>query len=104
MESESLFGIDRSVGFWHCSAGAEFSAGSRLERNSLMEENHRIQDETSISEITIAPDGRIFLFGLSRPLLEMCAELNFTSPDLPQRIARLQIDGEPADHRQSPST
>jgi hypothetical protein len=64
-----------------------------------MEEHQVIQEETSITEITIGPDGRLFVFGLSRPILEMCADLNFTSPDLQQRIACLQngedIEGSP---------
>lgn len=57
-----------------------------------MDEDHTLRDETSISEISITPDGRIFLFGLSRPLLEMCAELDFRAPDLERRLARLPTD------------
>ena len=34
------------------------------------------QDETSITELTIAPDGRVFVFGTSRPVLEVLLALN----------------------------
>jgi hypothetical protein len=55
-----------------------------------MENDTIIQEETSITEISIAPDGRIFIFGLSRPILEMCAELNPSSQDMQQRIECLR--------------
>jgi hypothetical protein len=60
-----------------------------------MENDTIVQEETTITEITIAPDGRVFIFGLSRPVLEMCAELNLSSHDLQQRIECL--------HPESPS-
>jgi hypothetical protein len=34
-----------------------------------------IDDETSITEITLQPDGRIFIFGLSREVLDILREL-----------------------------
>jgi hypothetical protein len=32
-------------------------------------------DETRITELTIAPDGRVFAFGTSRPILELLEAL-----------------------------
>lgn len=34
-------------------------------------------DETNISEITISPDGRVFVFGASEPLLDFFAEIGW---------------------------
>lgn len=34
-----------------------------------------LEDEKSITELTIAPDGRIFVFGTSRPILEVLEAL-----------------------------
>jgi hypothetical protein len=45
--------------------------------------------ETSITEITIASDGRIYVFGLSKEVLELLAELCPNSPVLQARMARL---------------
>lgn len=39
--------------------------------------NIQAGDETNISEITISPDGRVFLFGASEPLLDMFVELGW---------------------------
>ncbi|HEY8506512.1 MAG TPA: hypothetical protein VIL46_18155 [Gemmataceae bacterium] len=33
------------------------------------------RDEGPVSEITILPDGRVYFFGLTRPLLEVLAAL-----------------------------
>jgi hypothetical protein len=55
-----------------------------------------LQDETSITELTITPDGRIFVFGLSRQVLEMLEELDFTSPDLQRRLESLEPAAESA--------
>jgi hypothetical protein len=33
------------------------------------------RDEGPVSEITILPDGRVYLFGLTRPLLDVLAAL-----------------------------
>jgi hypothetical protein len=35
----------------------------------------KVRDEGSVSEITILPDGRVYLFGLTRPLLDVLAAL-----------------------------
>lgn len=33
-------------------------------------------DQDRMTEITIAPDGRVFVFGLSQPVLQILRELN----------------------------
>jgi hypothetical protein len=45
-----------------------------------------LEDETNLTEITIQPDGRVFVFGASRPILDVLAGL---SPD-DSRIATLR--------------
>lgn len=50
----------------------------------------QIPDETSITELTILPDGRIFVFGLSRQILHMLKDLDFSSPDLQRRLEQVQ--------------
>lgn len=47
-------------------------------------------DETRISEITILPDGRIYVFGMSRQVLEMLGELRLADPGLRQRIEQVR--------------
>lgn len=47
-------------------------------------------DETSVTEITIAPDGRIFAFGTSDRVLEILGELAPADVLLQQRIAGLK--------------
>lgn len=39
-------------------------------------------DETAITEITIEPDGRIFVFGMSREVLELLATICPTAAQL----------------------
>jgi hypothetical protein len=59
------------------------------------------EDETAITEITIQPDGRIFVFGLS---LEVARALSGLCPPghaIGRLIERLQPEGKmPADFRQ----
>ena len=43
-------------------------------------------DETRISEITILPDGRICVFGMSRQLLEILDGWNLGDADIRQRV------------------
>ena len=43
-------------------------------------------DETRISEITILPDGRVCVFGMSRELLEILDGWNLGDADLRERI------------------
>ena len=44
-------------------------------------------DETHVTEITIQPDGRVYVFGLSRPVLELLATLRPDDPRLTGRMA-----------------
>jgi hypothetical protein len=39
-------------------------------------------DETSISEITIQPDGRVYVFGASLPILQILQSLQPNDPRL----------------------
>ncbi len=54
-----------------------------------------VEDEKAVSEITIAPDGRIFVFGSSRQVLEVLDDLNLGGADLKRRIEHVR--GLPAD-------
>ena len=49
-------------------------------------------EETAISEITIAADGRIYVFGASFELLELLAVLNDRDVALQQRIVGVQAN------------
>jgi len=46
-----------------------------------------LDDETSITEISFLPDGRICLFGASREVLELLVELNLADSSLNQRFS-----------------
>ena len=43
-------------------------------------------DEAAVTDIRIAPDGRVFVFGTSRPVLEMLSELGWGDAALAARI------------------
>ncbi|NLE38210.1 MAG: hypothetical protein GX621_09325 [Pirellulaceae bacterium] len=45
-----------------------------------------MEDERAISEITIAPDGRIFVFGMSKELLEVLETLSSDDDGMKQRV------------------
>ncbi len=47
-------------------------------------------DETRITEITIMPDGQIYVFGMSRQVLELLDQLKFGDRALKQRIEHLR--------------
>lgn len=47
------------------------------------------RDETMITEITIGPDGRVFVFGLSRGVLDVLAEIFPREPALVERLSYL---------------
>ena len=40
------------------------------------------EQESAMTEITILPDGRVFVFGTSRPILEVLHQLEPNSPKL----------------------
>ncbi len=50
-----------------------------------------ISDETTISEITIQPDGRLFVFGASEELLRLLAELGWADDGLQRRLSSLSL-------------
>ncbi len=43
-------------------------------------------DEAAVTDIRIAPDGRVFVFGTSRPVLEMLNELGWGDAAVAARI------------------
>jgi hypothetical protein len=47
-------------------------------------------EETAMTEITIAPDGRIYLFGASMPVLQMLDNMNLNDPALTNRVRALK--------------
>jgi hypothetical protein len=46
--------------------------------------------EPATTEITITPDGRVFVFGLSRTVLEICCNLNPHDAQLGRRLAHVR--------------
>jgi hypothetical protein len=57
-------------------------------------------DETGVTELTIAPDGRVFVFGTSRPILEVLEALQPRDAklrNLLEHVRQLEsVDGEQA--------
>lgn len=56
------------------------------------------RDDGPVSEITILPDGRVYLFGLTRPLLDVLAALPVRENhwrEMNGRIKRDTLGGEP---------
>jgi hypothetical protein len=49
------------------------------------------EDETTMTEITILPDGRLYVFGMSRPVLEMLRSLETGNPRLERLEEQLQM-------------
>ncbi len=49
-----------------------------------------LEDDSSISEINILPDGRVCLFGASQQVLEMLDAIPLGDPALRSRIERLR--------------
>jgi hypothetical protein len=56
-----------------------------------------LEDESAISEISILPDGRVYLFGASRQVLESLYAIPLGDPALGERIDCLRM----ADAQQS---
>jgi len=51
-------------------------------------------DETLTTELTIAPDGRVYVFGTSREMLEVLETLKPHDPKLQRLLARVrEIEG-----------
>lgn len=62
----------------------------------------RCDDETAITEITLLPDGRLCLFGASRQVLELLADLHLGDESLHLRLAALRYaEARPAEHQES---
>jgi hypothetical protein len=55
-------------------------------------------DETDLSEITILPDGRVYVFGMSRQVLELLENLRAGEP----RIRALLEQARAAETRAAP--
>jgi hypothetical protein len=63
------------------------------------------EDETTMTEITILPDGRLYVFGMSRPVLEMLRLLETGNPRLERLEEQLQtvnVTGETPDPDRPP--
>ncbi len=52
--------------------------------NNMAKPKIQATDETDISEITISPDGRVFVFGASKPLLDLFAEIGWRDDGVQQ--------------------
>jgi hypothetical protein len=50
-----------------------------------------LTDETSMSDISIGPDGRIYVFGASAAVLEALAAAGFGGDVLRQRLEHLRV-------------
>lgn len=57
---------------------------------SLPDDIEIIDDETSVTEISFLPDGRMGLFGASREVLQLLVELNLGDSALIQRFSLIQ--------------
>ena len=53
-------------------------------------------DETTLSEITIMPDGRLYVFGASREVLDVLAELSPGDADLQRRVQHVRTTADRA--------
>ncbi len=51
------------------------------------------EDETAITDIRIAPDGRVFVFGASGQILAMLSELGWGDDNLQARLKFLKTSG-----------
>jgi hypothetical protein len=56
------------------------------------------EDEASITEISILPDGRVYLFGTSQQVLEVLHAIPLGDPAIQQRLDRLMCDATNVEH------
>jgi hypothetical protein len=49
-----------------------------------------LQDETAMTDITIGPDGRVYIFGASMPVLEVLEAAGLGGENLRRRLDRLR--------------
>jgi hypothetical protein len=54
-------------------------------------------DRSAESEFTIQPDGRVHLFGITRPALEVLASLPNQDPGMRTRLKRMLVPGSAPD-------
>ncbi len=55
-----------------------------------------LSDEALVSEIAIAPDGRVFVFGLSKQVLEILATIDPSDSNIQARLAACNVPTVPA--------
>ena len=63
----------------------------------LKEIGLHLDDQSAISEITILPDGRVYLFGASRQVLEILYAIPLGDPALKRRIECLLPSASPGE-------
>jgi hypothetical protein len=56
----------------------------------VKEKSVSLEDDSSVSEIDILPDGRVCLFGASREVLEILEAVSLGDPALTSRLDRLR--------------
>ncbi len=56
----------------------------------MTSQSEQLQEERAISEITLLPDGRIYVFGMSQQLLAVFQHLHLGSDTLKDRFAQVQ--------------
>ena len=65
-----------------------------------------VDNEKNITELTIAPDGRVFVFGTSRPILEVLEALQPRDQKLQcllEHVRRLESSPPSSSHERSES-
>jgi hypothetical protein len=58
-------------------------------------------DDTTITEITIQPDGRVFIFGTSRHVIDMMADLDPRSARLRRLLEEVRAQEDAASPKAS---
>jgi hypothetical protein len=61
------------------------------------------EDETALTEITILPDGRVYVFGMSQPVLEILGGLRPADPRLRRLLERVRSEATTAGGRRGPA-
>jgi hypothetical protein len=64
--------------------------------NQVASEGAVLSEETQITEITIQPDGRVYVFGTSRQVLEVLEQLRPDDPRLQRLLSHVRgIESSP---------
>jgi hypothetical protein len=63
-----------------------------------------LEDESSLTEISILPDGRVYLFGASRQVLEVLNAVPLGDPTLAERVRILRETEGPSSLSESLKT